>query len=40
MEATRRAFADVDFTALERDFREFWTTPRSRSFAKRDPLPK
>ena len=40
MEATRRAFADVDFTALERDFREFWTTPRNRSFAKRDPLPK
>ena len=39
-EATRLAFANVDFTALERDFREFWTTPRSRSFAKRDPLIK
>ncbi len=37
-EATARAFAGVNFEALERDFREFWTTPRSRSFAKRAPL--
>ena len=37
-EATARAFANVNFDALERDFREFWTTPRSRSFAKRAPL--
>lgn len=36
--ATAAAFADVNFDALERDFREFWTTPRSRSFAKRAPL--
>lgn len=36
--ATARAFADVNFDALERDFRDFWTTPRTRSLAKRAPL--
>lgn len=37
-EATRRAFGDINFDTLERDMRTFWTTPRSRSLAKREPL--
>ena len=32
--ATVAAFQDVSLEALERDFRAFWTTPRSRSQAK------
>lgn len=33
--ATQAAFEKIDLNALERDFRDFWTTPRSRSLAKR-----
>ena len=36
--ATALAFEGVNFEALERDFRAFWTTPRTRSMAKRAPL--